>query len=283
MQGTDGRSSSAGRLERGISLVLLCALTASFVYAIAFWKPARASTAAVVNITVNAGATLTTFTPLQVTAAPGDTIHFALTGGSGAVISSDAPPAAFVEPCVLSTLAPSCDIHITPGVTGDILYSDQSAAVASQTGTITVVGDSATPTPTATTSPSASPTASPSPSPTETASPSPSPSPTGPPEPEPTVHERFLSLGMSKKAVAKGVMESDDPGCVIEAPVKVQKKSKGKWKTLAKILTDSQGHYRAKVPKRNGTYRSLSPKFSNSDGTQVCAKVTSNKVKYRKG
>ncbi len=90
-------------------------------------------------------------------------------------------------------------------------------------------------------------------------------------------HGRTITLSLEGDLVARGRVgvEDDFAACRARVPVRVQRKSSGKFKTVARTTTKRSGRYRAEVADRPGTYRSLAPAVRKSD--EHCGKATSRK------
>jgi len=88
------------------------------------------------------------------------------------------------------------------------------------------------------------------------------------PQPETIAHDRSVSLALRRALVARGKVraEGDYRACFADVVVKIQRRSGGGWKTLARKRTNTDGAYRAKVADRRGRYRALAPAFSPEDG-----------------
>jgi V8-like Glu-specific endopeptidase len=121
---------------------------------------------------------------------------------------------------------------------------------------------------------------SPSPSPS---SPSPSPSPTAPPgSEEPTTHSMNVTLALKKRLVAKGRMTADDGyrPCTRNAPIRVQRRAAGRWKTVKTVTTNDFGRYRAEIQDRPGRYRVFSPR-GIVDELNLCSSAKSGAARHR--
>jgi IPT/TIG domain len=95
-------------------------------------------------------------------------------------------------------------------------------------------------------------------------------------------HARSITFKINKKGKASGVVSStEDPAfteCVAAAPVKIQRKTSGGWKTVGKTTTDDTGAYTKRVKNKPGKqkFRALAPKVSLGDPvTDVCLKAKS--------
>ena len=85
-------------------------------------------------------------------------------------------------------------------------------------------------------------------------------------------HARDVSLTLSGKK-AKGTVNVKDgfSACASSVPVKVQHLIKGKWKTVAGVLTNADGSYKAVGLDDPGKYRTVAKKTTLSSG-DVCVK-----------
>lgn len=86
--------------------------------------------------------------------------------------------------------------------------------------------------------------------------PSPTPTPTASPTPSPSPASRAISLRTRKHLVAKGKVSSDRPDCA-SGEVKIQRRKSGRWKTVKRVQTASDGSYRKRVSDRTGRYRTV--------------------------
>ncbi|HEV3472628.1 MAG TPA: hypothetical protein VG408_05410 [Actinomycetota bacterium] len=88
------------------------------------------------------------------------------------------------------------------------------------------------------------------------------------PEPESIDHDRSVSLNLRGSLVAKGrvTAEGEYEPCFQQVAVRVQRKSAGAWRTVARTTTTGDGAYRAELPDRPGRYRALAPTFSPAEG-----------------
>jgi hypothetical protein len=93
----------------------------------------------------------------------------------------------------------------------------------------------------------------------------------------PTTFERDISFGLRHGAgvlSANGRVVGDEPQCVANVKVKLQKKTENGWKTKASDRTTELGRYHMVVNDRPGRYRTLAPKLVLSNG-DVCLKAVS--------
>jgi hypothetical protein len=47
--------------------------------------------------------------------------------------------------------------------------------------------------------------------------------------------------------------------CADNAPIRIQRKNNGEWRTIKKTRSRPSGHYEAKIKDRSGKYRAFSP------------------------
>lgn len=98
------------------------------------------------------------------------------------------------------------------------------------------------------------------------------------PEPEPDTvdHDRAVTLVLRRALVAKGKVsaEGDYADCFQDVAVRIQRRSEGTWRTIARTATSPEGTYRAKLRDRPGRYRALAPQFSPEEGHR-CLKAVS--------
>jgi hypothetical protein len=82
--------------------------------------------------------------------------------------------------------------------------------------------------------------------------------------------------------VARGTVSVEAGGpttCVASVPVKIQRRSGGRWRTVGETTTNETGAYRKRIRDRAGKYRSKAPKITV--GTATCNAATSNTVRRR--
>ena len=96
------------------------------------------------------------------------------------------------------------------------------------------------------------------------------------PPPGSTEHDRSITLSLKRSLVARGRVSVDDEfaACIDEVPVKVQRKTPKRWRTVERTRTDSEGAYKTTLPDRAGRYRAVAPPTSPSDEDD-CSKATS--------
>lgn len=88
------------------------------------------------------------------------------------------------------------------------------------------------------------------------------------PQPETVDHKRSVSLQLRRSLVAKGRVsaEGDYARCFRNVAVRIQRKTSGNWKTVARATTGSDGTYKTKLRDRPGRYRAVAPRFSPEEG-----------------
>ncbi len=96
----------------------------------------------------------------------------------------------------------------------------------------------------------------------------------------PTVHDRSVTLDLSKHLVAKGEVNSGFDACESGVDVKIQRNKNGNWKTIANDTTSNNGSYKAQIGDNEGKYRALVPKFS-PDTDNRCVKDVSPVKKHK--
>jgi hypothetical protein len=96
----------------------------------------------------------------------------------------------------------------------------------------------------------------------------------------PTVHDRSVTLNLSKHLVAKGEVNSGFDACESGVNVKIQRNKNGNWKTIANDTTSNNGSYKAQIGDNEGKYRALVPKFS-PDTDNRCVKDVSPVKKHK--
>ena len=74
-------------------------------------------------------------------------------------------------------------------------------------------------------------------------------------------HKMKLSLYLGGRLIARGKIRARDgyPPCGNQAPIRIQRKKRGNWRTVKKTRSDSAGKYKLKIPDRPGLYRAFSP------------------------
>ena len=88
-----------------------------------------------------------------------------------------------------------------------------------------------------------------------------------------------LSIALNGKKATGDVTATDGfTKCASTVPVNVQHLKKGKWKTVAGVLTKADGSYKAVGLTEKGKYRAVAKKTTLSSG-DVCSKDISPVVK----
>ena len=93
-------------------------------------------------------------------------------------------------------------------------------------------------------------------------------------------HERAITLKLTKKGKASGVVSStEDPAftaCVSEVPVKFKFKPKGKsWKNAGSTTTAADGSYMKKLKGKPGRYKAIATKVDGATDADDCLKARS--------
>ncbi len=92
-------------------------------------------------------------------------------------------------------------------------------------------------------------------------------------------HARNVSIALNGKKATGDVTATDGfTKCASTVPVNVQHLKKGKWKTVAGVLTKADGSYKAVGLTEKGKYRAVAKKTTLSSG-DVCSKDISPVVK----
>lgn len=88
-------------------------------------------------------------------------------------------------------------------------------------------------------------------------------------------HERSVTLSIRKrsKLVASGKVSSADgyQPCEADVPVRVQRRSEGRWRTIKGTVTRSEGTYRTTLPNRRGRYRTRAMPVVPEEGHECLA------------
>jgi len=77
-------------------------------------------------------------------------------------------------------------------------------------------------------------------------------------------HARSVTLRLRRHLVAQGRVSSEDPpfpDCVASVPVKIQRHTSGRWRTVGRTTTTDTGVYKKRIKDRPGKYRSVTPGF----------------------
>jgi hypothetical protein len=98
-----------------------------------------------------------------------------------------------------------------------------------------------------------------------------------------TARLRSITLSLRRHLVARGVVSVEAGGpttCVASVAVKIQRRSGGRWRTIANTTTNDSGAYKKRIRDRAGRYRSLAPEVTV--GTDTCSRAVSNTVRRRR-
>jgi hypothetical protein len=92
----------------------------------------------------------------------------------------------------------------------------------------------------------------------------------------PNKHARAVSLQLSGHLVATGLVSVTDgfSACEQSVPVKIQRRSSGRWHTVGGTLTRMDGSYRIRVADRGGKYRARAKRTELVSG-DICGRATS--------
>lgn len=98
-------------------------------------------------------------------------------------------------------------------------------------------------------------------------------------DPFTVIHERTISLSLSKHLVARGEVRCDDGtvACAQSVPVKIQRRVNGEWKTVGSGFTTVSSTYSIHVPDKAGKHRAIAKKTTLASG-DVCRKARSDLV-----
>lgn len=96
------------------------------------------------------------------------------------------------------------------------------------------------------------------------------------PDPDTVDHERSVTLALRRALVAKGTVsaEGDYEACFADVVVRIQRRSKGTWKAVARTSTDTDGAYKVSIRDRAGRYRAVAPRFSPEEGHRCLKDVS---------
>ena len=92
-----------------------------------------------------------------------------------------------------------------------------------------------------------------------------------------TTHARSVTLRLKKHVVARGVVSAGDgsTACVMNVPVKIQRRVAGRWKTVGSTTTTATGAYKKLIPDKPGKFRAKAPKVTLNAGADICSAATS--------
>jgi hypothetical protein len=96
-------------------------------------------------------------------------------------------------------------------------------------------------------------------------------------------HSRSVSLQLARHLVARGQVTATDgfSACEQSVPVKIQRRSGGRWRTVAGTLTRQDGSYRVRFRDRSGKYRARATGIHLASG-DVCGRATSGVRRHRR-
>jgi hypothetical protein len=165
------------------------------------------------------------------------------------------------------------------GGTAVVAVRDYTTMSCPGTGPTSAPSPSASPTPSPTQSSSPSPTASDSPTPSPSASPTPTPAAS--PQ-ERTYHPRTVSLRLRKHLRATGIVEATDgfSACSAGVTVRIERKVRGSWKSVARASAQSDGSYRARLRDAAGKFRARVV-ANEIDARDSCDGAVSRVVSHR--
>ena len=92
-----------------------------------------------------------------------------------------------------------------------------------------------------------------------------------------TTHARSMTLRLRKHLAARGVVSASGgfTACVMNVPVKIQRRVPGHWKTVGSTTTTATGAYKKRIPDKPGKYRAKAPKVTLNTGADICSAATS--------
>ena len=92
-----------------------------------------------------------------------------------------------------------------------------------------------------------------------------------------TTHARSVTLRLRKHLVARGVVSASGgfTACVMNVPVKIQRRVPENWKTVGSTTTIATGAYKKRIPDKPGKYRAKAPKVTLNTGADICSAATS--------
>jgi hypothetical protein len=85
-------------------------------------------------------------------------------------------------------------------------------------------------------------------------------------------HPRTVTLSLRRHLVARGQVSATDAfsACVSSVPVKIQRRSGGRWTTVKSTTTTTTGAYKTKLKDQPGKYRAKATKLVLSSGADIC-------------
>ena len=108
----------------------------------------------------------------------------------------------------------------------------------------------------------------------------PDPSRPAPDDPGPgdDVHARSVTLQEgARKLVGRVTVADGTAGCYANVLVRLQRRRDGKFRTVAKLVTDAEGEFKKRVRARRSLYRAIAPREAGPDDS-VCGRAVSPKV-----
>ena len=96
-----------------------------------------------------------------------------------------------------------------------------------------------------------------------------------------TTHARSVTLRLRKHLVARGVVSASDgfTACVMNVPVKIQRRVPGHWKTVGSTTSNATGAYRKHIPDKTGKYRARAPNITLDAGAEICSAASSPRTR----
>ncbi len=94
-----------------------------------------------------------------------------------------------------------------------------------------------------------------------------------------TFHSRSITLSLRRHLIAFGTVTVADgsAACYQDVRVRIQRRVSGMWRTIATILTNDSGAFRARIANRAGKYRALAPR--ETEGSDICGRAVSRIVR----
>jgi hypothetical protein len=96
-----------------------------------------------------------------------------------------------------------------------------------------------------------------------------------------TMHARSVTLKLRKHLVAQGGVRASDGfmACVMNVPIKIQRRVSGNWKTVGSNTTTATGSFKKRIPDKPGRYRAKAPKVTLNAGADTCSAATTSPVR----
>jgi hypothetical protein len=97
----------------------------------------------------------------------------------------------------------------------------------------------------------------------------------------PITHRMSITLRLKGHLRAVGRIKALDgyKPCRIKAPIRIQRKKPGKWKTVRGTRSGPTGAYKVKLPDRRGLYRAFAPAGAVDDDNR-CLAAKSRRRRY---